>query len=384
MREIPNLVPVGLGGIRIALIDLFFQRSFACVKGLCVINRLFQMNCFIVLQMHDGVNKVKGRRIHDGVRDRPSDEVHAIGLEWPSLRNIGWPFDEDISFPVYSIFDSIGVTDSGVIPLLRKLTSLTKMDLSGLGGITVASNDSFFQRSFVYVKGLCVIEFPKSPILDELLHWLANACLPLKKKTIGEAMRGLPNLVSVGLGGIRIASTDSFFQRSFACVKDLCVIMFPKLPISDELLHCLANASLPLKKYLSIVKSINLDICSKLINCTFFTLIRECHVLSEIRMKSTNLGVEEFAMELVIDPQIKSLHLAWNEEVIGAILKSCGEIQCLRIESSRYINNFGIKYFEVNKLEVLQDGVNQFRGRRIHDGVGDRPLNPVIAFGLEW
>ncbi|KAL5846454.1 hypothetical protein ACOSQ3_009978 [Xanthoceras sorbifolium] len=314
----------------------------------------FNLSCCIYELLH--VEKCKALReiLLYFCRNVDANILPGIVFPRPSLRNIGWPFDEEISFPVYSIFDSIGVTDSGVIPLSRKLTSLTKMDLSGLGGITVASNDSFFQRSFVYVKGLCVIEFPKSPILDELLHWLANACLPLKKKTIGEAMRGLPNLVSVGLGGIRIASTDSFFQRSFACVKDLCVIMFPKLPISDELLHCLANASLPLKKYLSIVKSINLDICLKLINCTFFTLIRECHVLSEIRMKSTNLGVEEFAMELVIDPQIKSLHLAWNEEVIGAILKSCGEIQCFRIESSRYINNFRIKYFEVNKLEVLQ------------------------------
>ncbi|KAL5838753.1 hypothetical protein ACOSQ3_015922 [Xanthoceras sorbifolium] len=244
-------------------------------------------------------------------------------------------------------------------------------------------------------------------------------------------MRGLPNLVSVGLCDCEsgIASIDSFIHRSFACAKGLSVIEFSKSSISDELLHCLANACLPLKKvvfsrcydfsfvglcfllsknrfleclnlegagflndgsmiklsqYLFRLKSINLDLCFKLTNLTFFTLLRECPVLSEIRMESTNLGVEESTTELAINPRIKSLHLALNEylndefmkkvaficpnlqlldvscckiitkEGIGEILKSCGEIQCLRIESGTQIKSLGIKHFEVKKLEVLQ------------------------------
>ncbi|KAH7572594.1 hypothetical protein JRO89_XS04G0279000 [Xanthoceras sorbifolium] len=285
----------------------------------------------------------------------------------------------DISFPIYGIDDSTIVTDSGVVTL----------DFS---------------------------------ILD---------CPLITQKAIGEAMRGLPNLVSVGLCDCEsgIASIDSFIHRSFACAKGLSVIEFSKSSISDELLHCLANACLPLKKvvfsrcydfsfvglcfllsknrfleclnlegagflndgsmiklsqYLFRLKSINLDLCFKLTNLTFFTLLRECPVLSEIRMESTNLGVEESTTELVINSRIKSLHLALNEylndefmkkvaficpnlqlldvscckiitkEGIGEILKSCGEIQCLRIESGTQIKSLGIKHFEVKKLEVLQ------------------------------
>ncbi|KAL5846457.1 hypothetical protein ACOSQ3_009981 [Xanthoceras sorbifolium] len=141
-------------------------------------------------------------------------------------------------------------------------------------------------------------------------------------------------------------------------------------------------------QYLSRLKSINLDLCSKLTNSMFFTPIRECLVLSEIRTESTNLGVEESTTELVIDPRIKSLHLTWNgnlsdkfmkkvafvcpnlqllnvsdcriitEEGICKILKSCGEIQCLRIEQCRHINSLRIKHFEVKKLVVLQVGAS--------------------------
>ncbi|KAL5846456.1 hypothetical protein ACOSQ3_009980 [Xanthoceras sorbifolium] len=292
---------------------------------------------------------------------------------------------------------------------------------------------------------LGVEEFTTELVIDpqiKSLHLAWNGNLSdefMKKKTIGDALRGLPNLVTVGLGGIRIASIDSFFQRSFVCVKGLCVIKFSKSPISDELLHWLANLCLPLKKvlfsecynfsfvglcfllskncfpeylnleganflsdgsmielsqYLSrlILKSINLDLCSKLTISTFFTLIRKCHVLSKTRMESTNLGVEESTTELVIDPRNKSLHLAWNgnlgdelmkkvaficpnlqlldvsdyriitKEGIGEIFKSCGEIQCLRIESCRHINSLGIKHFDVKKLEVLQVGASRING----------------------
>ncbi|KAL5779356.1 hypothetical protein ACOSQ2_010093 [Xanthoceras sorbifolium] len=299
------------------------------------------------------------------------------------------------------MFDSICVTDSGVVPLSRKLTNLTRIDLLG--------NKSIIDKNCVLLRDVSILDYPL-----------------ITQKTIGDALRGLPNLVTVGLGGIRIASIDSFFQRSFVCVKGLCVIKFSKSPISDELLHWLANLCLPLKKvflsecynfsfvrvcfllskncfpeYLNLeganflsdgsmielsqylsrlmsINSINLDLCSKLTNSTFFTLKRECPVLSEIRMKSTNLGVEEFTTELVIDPRIndefmkKVAFICLNlqlldvsdcriitEEGIGEILKSCGEIQCLRIEQCRHINSLRIKHFEVKKLVVLQVGASR-------------------------
>ncbi|KAL5759046.1 hypothetical protein ACOSP7_021657 [Xanthoceras sorbifolium] len=318
----------------------------------------------------------------------------------------------DISFPVYDDDDfSSVVTDFGVIALSRKLTRLIRIDVSG--------NMFLTDKSLVSISMNCVM----------LIDFSIRDCDFITQKAIGMAMRSLPNLVSVCVGGIGIPSIDSCFKRSFACVKGLCVIEFSNSFISDELLHWLANACLPLKKvvfshcynfsfvgmcfllskyrfleylnfeganflndgsiielskYLYRLKSINLDFCSKLTNSTFFTLIRECPVLSEIRMETTNLGVEESTTELVINPRIKSLHLARNgnlsdefmkkvaflcpnlqlldvsfctmitEEGIGEILKRCGEIQRLEIESCRQISNLGIKHFKVKKLEVLR------------------------------
>ncbi|KAL5776853.1 hypothetical protein ACOSP7_009779 [Xanthoceras sorbifolium] len=363
----------------------------------------------------------------------------------PSLRNIGWPYDEDISFPVYGIFDSIMVTNFGVVPLLRKLTNVTKIDLSGNKSIT----DNF--PVYGMFDSICVTDSGVVPLSRKLtnltrIDLLGNKsitdknCVLLRdvsildyplitQKTIGDALRGLPNLVTVGLGGIRIASIDSFFQRSFVCVKGLCVIKFSKSPISDELLHWLANLCLPLKKVLfsecynfSFVglcfllskncfpEYLNLEGANFLsdgsmielsqylsrlmsINVKYLVLsILTFRHINKTRMESTNLGVEESTTELVIDPRNKSLHLAWNgnlgdelmkkvaficpnlqlldvsdyriitKEGIGEIFKSCGEIQCLRIESCRHINSLGIKHFDVKKLEVLQVGASRING----------------------
>ncbi|KAL5769217.1 hypothetical protein ACOSQ2_016000 [Xanthoceras sorbifolium] len=266
----------------------------------------------------------------------------------------------DISFPIYGIDDSTIVTDSGV--------------------------------SIISILTNCVLLRDFS-ILD---------CPLITQKAIGEAMRGLPNLVSVGLCDCEsgIASIDSFIHRSFACAKGLSVIEFSKSSISDELLHCLANACLPLKK---VVFS----------RCYDFSFVGLCFLLSKnrfleclnlegagflndgsmielsqylFRLKSINFDLcfKQSTTELAINPRIKSLHLALNEylndefmkkvaficpnlqlldvscckiitkEGIGEILKSCGEIQCLRIESGTQIKSLGIKHFEVKKLEVLQ------------------------------
>ncbi|KAL5824049.1 hypothetical protein ACOSQ4_021949 [Xanthoceras sorbifolium] len=287
----------------------------------------------------------------------------------------------DISFPVYD-----GVTDSGFVPLSRKLTSLTRIDLSG--------NMSITDKSIVSISMNCVL----------LRHFSIYNCPLITQKAIGEAMRGLPNLVSVGLGGTRIASIDLFFHRSFACVKGLCVIEFSNSFISDEFLHGLANACLPLKKvvFSHCYNFSFVGVCFLLCKYRFLEylnlkgvnflnnglMIELSQNLSRLKMESTNLGVEEFTTELVINPRIKSLYLARNgnlsdefmkkvaflcpnlqllnvsfcrmitEEGIGEILKSCGEIQGLSIQLCTQINSLGIKHFKVKKLKVLQVGAS--------------------------
>ncbi|KAH7564671.1 hypothetical protein JRO89_XS09G0004200 [Xanthoceras sorbifolium] len=260
----------------------------------------------------------------------------------------------DISFPIYGIDDSTVVTDSDVVPLSRKLTSLTRIDLS--------SNMSITDKSIVLISTNCVMLRDFS-LLD---------CSLITQKAIGEAIR----------------VCQIWFLWAFVIVRVELLQLIP-LFIGVDFLN--DGSMIEVSQYLSRLKSINLDLCFKLTNLTFFTLLRECPVLSEIKI-STNLGVEESTTELVINPRIKSLHLASNEylndelmkkvaficpnlqlldvscckiiieEGIGEILKSCGEIQYLRIESGTQIKSLGIKYFEVKKLEVLQVGASGIDG----------------------
>ena len=136
-------------------------------------------------------------------------------------------------------------------------------------------------------------------------------------------------------------------------------------------------------KFLGSLTFINLSLCSKLTNSTFFNLTRNCPSPSVINMEITNLGVEEFPTEIVVNPRAKSLYLAWNnslndecikmaayvcpnlealdftycsgitEEGILAILKSCSQIRCLEINRCEGVKNFEID-LELPKLEVLQ------------------------------
>ncbi|KAK3188601.1 hypothetical protein Dsin_028162 [Dipteronia sinensis] len=339
-----------------------------------------------------------------GLKD---DDLYAISDSCLSLEAL------DISFPEYVEDFPRVVTDSGVVALSKKLTRLTKIDVSGNMFIT--------DKSLVSISMNCVM----------LRDFSISECDFITQKGIVVAMKSLPNLVSVCVGGIGIPSIDLCFKESFDCVKGMCVIEFSNSFISDELLRLLANACLPLKKvvfshcynfsfagicyllskyrfleylnlevanflndgsmielskYLCRLKYINLDYCSKLTNLTFFTLIRDCPVLSEIRMETTNLGVEEFTTELAINPRVKSLHLARNgnlsdeflkkvaflcpnlqlldvsscatisEEGIGEVLKSCSDIQRLEIKLCRHMSSLGITDFEVKKLEVLRVG----------------------------
>ncbi|KAJ4718575.1 putative F-box/LRR-repeat protein [Melia azedarach] len=251
------------------------------------------------------------------------------------------------------------VTDFGILALSGNLKRLNKIDLS-VNGIGIPSIDSCFKESFAYARGLCEIDMSNSFISDELLCLLAEACLPLKKLV-------LSHCYNFTLAGI------SFVLSKYQSLEYL----------NLEGANFLDDESMiGLSRFLCSLNSINLGFCSKLTNSTFFTILRDCPSLTEIKMETTNLGLDDFMTDLVVNPRVKSLHLARNgnlsdqflrrvallcpnlqmldvshcsgitEEGIGEILRSC-ELKHLEINACRQVYDLGIA-FELPKLEVLR------------------------------
>ena len=68
--------------------------------------------------------------------------------------------------------------------------------------------------------------------------------------------------------------------------------------------------------FLGDLVSININGCNKLTNAAFFSLLRNCPLLSEIHMESTQLGIgSRPSLNLVVYHQLKSLHLANNSHL---------------------------------------------------------------------
>ncbi|CAJ2638872.1 F-box/LRR-repeat protein 20-like [Trifolium pratense] len=69
--------------------------------------------------------------------------------------------------------------------------------------------------------------------------------------------------------------------------------------------------------FLADLVSINVSGCGMLTNSSFFALLTNCPLLAEIRMESTDIGLgpTPSGVDLVVYPQVKSLHLANNSHL---------------------------------------------------------------------
>ncbi|XP_045789473.1 F-box/LRR-repeat protein 2-like [Trifolium pratense] len=131
--------------------------------------------------------------------------------------------------------------------------------------------------------------------------------------------------------------------------------------------------------------SINVGCCDKLTNSSFFALLTNCPMLAEIRMESTKIGIgpTPSVVDLVVYPQVKSLHLAYNsaladkhinifgfmfpklqlldlsfcrhisQQHIAILLKRCNKIRHLEFACFPQAKPFSIDFDEASNLEVL-------------------------------
>ncbi|KAL5846455.1 hypothetical protein ACOSQ3_009979 [Xanthoceras sorbifolium] len=155
--EVKKLVVLQVGASRIDDDDALITIANTCPRLLYL-----NLSCCIYVTtrgVKEVVEKYKALReiLLHLCRNVDANILPGNVFSWTSLRNINWPSDEDISFPVYGIFDSIGVMDSSVVTLLRKLASLTWIDLSG--------NKSIIDKTIASISRNCVL-FRDFSILD--------------------------------------------------------------------------------------------------------------------------------------------------------------------------------------------------------------------------
>ncbi|XP_058067510.1 uncharacterized protein LOC131216916 [Magnolia sinica] len=353
-------------------------------------------------------------------------DLIAIADSFPSLEvlDIAYPEQDLGSAPPPNPGQFPGtVTDAGIVELSSKLRNLRSIDVSG--------------NHFISDKSLDAISLN----CGTLAEIVARDCSFVTCDGVRSVICRCPNLVSLSINRSRVPPS------LIGCVgKSLSCLNLSQMVISDELLFSTAKANLPLQKlaisrcqgftfvgilmllsayqslhhldlegadfltdgsmlvlseYLRNIISINLKSCARLKNSTFFNLAMNCHFLEEICMERTGLGEEDSMPDLVKNPCIHTLKLAWNKSLsdetlkgvgsicsglrsldvshcwsvtengIGEIGKRCTEITELKVNGCGRVRNIGMGV-EFLKLEIL---------RAAGSGIGDEGLAMMARQG---
>ncbi|GMH03608.1 hypothetical protein Nepgr_005447 [Nepenthes gracilis] len=266
---------------------------------------------------------------------------------------------------------ALGITDDGIALLASKLGNLRTINLSG--------NYLISDKS---VASLC----ENCGNLEEIV---VKNCNFITQNGISFALRSCVNLRSFCLLGIDVAAPD--ISDSLTCARNLCVLDFSYMGVSDGLLFAIAKACLPLKKFtlfhcqnftfsgiLSLLRTyqsleylalegvyflndrsmidlakflrnantIKLNFCSRLSDSTFFTLIKNCPSLNSLEMEKTDMGKQEFTVNNVNNPKIRALYLASNKtlsnECLEKIATTCPNLELLDVSYCSAISRKGI------------------------------------------
>ncbi|KAJ9169983.1 hypothetical protein P3X46_018120 [Hevea brasiliensis] len=267
-------------------------------------NSRFNPNGSLDLQSFSGVIDFSGNHF---ITDK---SLHALSLNCVLLSEV-----------VVRDYDFI--TQNGISMVMRNSANLNSISL---------------EESFTYAKTLCELHLSNSFISDELLCYVAEACLPLKKLTISQCY----NFSFVGISCL-------LYRYQFLEHFDVQGANF-----------LTAKSMIELSNFLGKLIFINLDLCSKLASLTFFALIRNCPLLEDVRMERTNLAVEEFMVDLVIN------HILSDECLKKAAL-CCPSFQVLEISYCPTITEEGIKEVLRNCRKIRHLEMNRLQGPGIDD-----------------
>ncbi|KAK7255362.1 hypothetical protein RIF29_28771 [Crotalaria pallida] len=228
------------------------------------------------------------------------------------------------------IFGCDFISQVGIASAFRERPNLTSFSSSNFGRPIIASD---FIAALVSLKSLTCIDLTYSCISDVLLCSIGEAGLPLRKLVL----QGCSNYSYVGISCL--LSKCQFVQHL-----DLMDAEF----LDDKLISELST-------FLGNLINIYLSGCRMLTDLSFFTLTRNCPLLSEIAMEETSIGkieVEDFSMDFtVVNCQMKSLRLANNsmlrDESIKIFAFICPNLQLLDLSSCRHISEGVVEVLKI-------------------------------------
>ncbi|KAK7349116.1 hypothetical protein VNO77_06219 [Canavalia gladiata] len=282
-----------------------------------------------------------------------------------------------MSLEELSFFTCFKITQLGIasaISLRPSLSSISfnieKKRIHG-PGLTPIPIDLHLIDSFRNMERLTAIDLSNSFISDEFLFSVAEAGGVMLKKII------LQDCCNCTVAGISYVLSKC---QSVQCL-DLRKLDF----LTDQ---CITKLSV----FLFSLTCINLSGCRQLTNSTFFTLTKNCPLLSEIKMERTYLGVqgEEGSMQdCVVNLEVKRVYLCDNillsDVDVIEFASICPSLQLLDLNACegvsgecvvevlkrceiRHLNMAytGISVFEID-FEVSQLEVLNLSGSRIED-----------------
>jgi len=168
------------------------------------------------------------------------------------------------------MFDFPFLTRAGMASAICQRPTLNSFSVRNFTeAIEVNKVTPYFVNSLGSLKGLTLLDLSFSCISDYLLSSLALEALPLRKLVLQDCFD------YTYFGIYRLLSKSPFLQHL-----DLQDAMF----LNDQRINELCA-------FLGDLVSINVNGCDKLTNAAFFALLRNCSLLSEIHMESTQLGI---------------------------------------------------------------------------------------------
>ncbi|XP_057454113.1 uncharacterized protein LOC130745759 [Lotus japonicus] len=216
------------------------------------------------------------------------------------------------------IFQCPLLTQRGIASAIRQRPGLRSFSVELTKSVIVTKS---FIGSLVSLKNLTCLDFKDSCISDKLLCSVAEEGLPLRKLVLNRCR----NYTYSGI--LYLLSRCQFVQHLGLQYAEF---------LNDQLLT-------ELSIFLGSLISIDIRRCGILTDSPLFALIRNCPLLNEIKLEGTDIGKKKVKysnsfMNCFVNPQVKSLHLAWNpslrDESIKMLSSICPNLQMLDLNYS--------------------------------------------------